>query len=409
MYQLLRNLTVIEGASFIAAPSCGLYFAQLGAEVIRFDAIGGGPDFGRWPKDQSGHSLYWEGLNKGKKSVAIDLSRPEGRKLAVALATAPGPGRGIFLTNFPATGFLAHEQLVKHRPDLICVRVMGKRDGEAAVDYTVNCTVGIPAMTGPEDVAGPVNHILPAWDLVAGAYAAFALLAAERHRLLTGHGQEVRVALSDMAMATVGNLGQIAEVSLSGRDRPRFGNNLFGAFGCDFVTGDGARLMLVAITARQWSGLVRALAIGPQIVALEQAVGVSFERDEGLRFQHRERINPIVEKAVARRDADALISDLKANGACWGLYRTLSEALEKDPDFSPQNPIFSVIDHPSGNRYVTPGAAASFGDVERHSPVPAPRLGQHTDEVLSVYLGLSDSQIGRLHDQKIVAGPGASG
>jgi len=59
MYQLLRNLTVIEGASFIAAPSCGLYFAQLGAEVIRFDTIGGGADFGRWPKDQSGHSLYW--------------------------------------------------------------------------------------------------------------------------------------------------------------------------------------------------------------------------------------------------------------------------------------------------------------------------------------------------------------
>ena len=101
MYGLLKGLTVIEGAAFIAGPSCGLHFAQMGASVIRFDQIGGGPDAGRWPLAPNGASLYWEGLNKGKKSVAIDLSSAEGRELAVALASAPGENAGLFLTNYP--------------------------------------------------------------------------------------------------------------------------------------------------------------------------------------------------------------------------------------------------------------------------------------------------------------------
>src|SRR6187402_2136784 len=107
MYDLLKGLRVVEGSAFVAAPTCGLYLAQMGAEVIRIDNIGGGPDFRRWPLSKAGDSLYWEGLNKSKKSVAIDLSRPEGRELMQAIACAPGDGAGLFVTNFPAEGFLS--------------------------------------------------------------------------------------------------------------------------------------------------------------------------------------------------------------------------------------------------------------------------------------------------------------
>ena len=93
MYDLLAGLRAVEISAFVAGPTCGLYLAQMGAEVIRVDAIGGGPDFRRWPLADSGESLYWEGLNKAKKSVALDLARPEGRELAQRLAAAPGvPG-----------------------------------------------------------------------------------------------------------------------------------------------------------------------------------------------------------------------------------------------------------------------------------------------------------------------------
>ena len=174
MYDLLKGLRVVEGSAFVAAPTCGLYLAQMGAEVIRFDNIGGGPDFRRWPLAENGSSLYWEGLNKGKKSIAIDLASPAGREIAQRLAAAPGEDGGLFVTNFPVEGFLSYETLKALRDDLICVRVMGWADGSQGMDYTINAALGLPLMTGPADDARPVNHVLAAWDLLTGAYCAFA-------------------------------------------------------------------------------------------------------------------------------------------------------------------------------------------------------------------------------------------
>ena len=277
MYDLLAGLRVVEASAFVAGPSCALYLAQFGAEVIRIDQIGGGPDFRRWPLDPaSGDSLYWEGLNKSKKSVALDLGRPEGRELAQRIATAPGDGAGLFVTNYPVDGFLSFERLRALRDDLICVRVMGWPDGRPAVDYTVNAAVGVPAMTGHPDDLRPVNHVLPAWDLLTGAYAAFALVSAERARRADRQGREVRIPLSDVAIASLGHLGQVGEALTTGQDRPRVGNQLYGAFGRDFVTQDGERLMLVAITPRQWKRLVDLFGVASEVASLERELGVSY-------------------------------------------------------------------------------------------------------------------------------------
>ena len=399
MYDLLKGLTVIEGAAFIAAPSCGLYLAQMGARVIRFDQIGGGPDAGRWPIGGNGQSLYWEGLNKGKKSIAIDLSRAQGRAIAQQVATA---GDGVFVTNFPAEGFLSYEKLSALRSDLICLRVMGWADGSPAVDYTINAAVGIPAMTGPADDPRPVNHVLPAWDLLAGAYGAFALLAALRDRDATGRGREVRLALSDLAATSLGNLGQVAEVLVGEGDRGKNGNDLFGAFGRDFQTSDGQRIMIVAITARQWTGLVEALNIQAEIAMLETEIGASFTRDESARVTHRARINRLVETAVGMRLLDDLAAAFQVSGVTWSVYRTVGEAVQNEPRLFEENPIFSYVTHAGGQAYPTPGAPARLPSDAREQAVPAPLIGQDTDEILGDLLGLSRGEIGRLRDEGVV-------
>ncbi|MDH7640137.1 CoA transferase [Sphingomonas oryzagri] len=402
MYDLLKPLRIVEASSFVASPSAGLYLAQMGAEVIRVDQIGGGPDFNRWPKSDAGASLYWEGLNKGKKSVALDLGRPEGRELLAELATAPGETAGLFVTNYPVDGFLAHDRLAARRADLITVRIMGQANGGPALDYTVNCALGIPQITGPADRTDPVNHVLPAWDLLTGAYAAFALLAAERHRREKGQGQEVRIPLSDVGIATIANLGQLAEVMTTGADRPRYGNEVYGAFGRDYVTADGERLMVMAITPRQWTGLVKALEIGVAVAAIEAERGVSFAKDEGLRFEHRDALVPLVEAAIARRPAAELADLFDSLGCCWGPYRTMGEAA-RDPVLVGENPLFGTIEQASGLTYPVPGAMATIPQQARQAPVRAPRLGEHSDAVLADVLGLSSGAIGRLHDQGLVA------
>jgi 2-methylfumaryl-CoA isomerase len=402
MYDLLKGLRVVEGAAFVAGPTCGLYLAQMGAEVIRFDNIGGGPDFRRWPLADNGSSLYWEGLNKAKKSVALDLTRPEGRELAQRLAAAPGEDGGLFVTNFPVDGFLAYDKLKAIRDDLICVRVMGWADGSQGMDYTINSALGLPLMTGPVGDDRPVNHVLAAWDLLTGAYASFAMTAALLKRMKTGEGREIRLPLSDIGAATMANLGFTAETMLAGHQRPRMGNDTFGAFGRDFTTRDGQKLMLLAITPKQWSKALEVLGVAAEVAAVEGQLGVSFATDEGLRFTHRAHLYPLFERAFAARDAADLGPAFDAGGVTWGSYQTLEAALQ-DTRLFKDNPLFEDIRHPSGLSYPAPGAMGTIPQDARGPVTAAPRLGQHTDEVLAEVLGLSGGEIARLHDAGMVA------
>ena len=109
MYDLLAGMRIIEGSAFVAAPMGGMTLAQLGADVIRFDDIGGALDAARWPVTGNGQSLYWASLNKGKRSIAVDVRRSEGRELLQRLITAPGPDAGLFITNLPIRGWNSYE------------------------------------------------------------------------------------------------------------------------------------------------------------------------------------------------------------------------------------------------------------------------------------------------------------
>ncbi len=395
MYDLLTGLSVIEASSFVASPTAGLYCAQMGAEVIRVDQIGGGPDFHRWPVTDANDSLYWENLNRAKKSLALDLGRPEGRELLQQLVCATGQ----FITNFPVGGFLSHEKLAKARADLITVRVMGWADGSPALDYTVNNSVGYPMLTG--EGSGPVNHVLPAWDLLTGAYAAFALLAAIQRRGTTGEGGEVRIPLSDVAIGTVANLGGVAETLYSGANRPRLGNAVYGLFGRDFVTADGQRTMIVVVTPRQWVNLVAALGLADAIAAIEAARGVSFATDDGLRFTHRDALYPVFEGAIGARNHQDLAAAFDAGGIVHSPYRTMLDAVQ-DPALVGDNPIFGRTENPSSFDYPAAGAFATLPQHDRQPPRAAPRNGQHSEEILSNRLSLSSGEIARLIDAGIV-------
>lgn len=401
---VLEGLRVVEGSAFVAAPLGGMTLAQLGADVIRFDAIGGGIDFHRWPCADDGTSLFWAGMNKGKRSLAVDVRRPEGQELVTALITAPGPDRGIFLSNFPAQGWLADERLRAQREDLIYVNIIGNPDGSTAVDYTVNPSSGFAYATGPAGGALPTNHVLPAWDIATGMTAATGLLAAERHRSRTGVGQHVSLSLADVAFAMVANLGYLAQVQVLHQDRPPIGNDMYGAFGRDFPTLDGRRVMVVAISLKQWRSLVAATQIGEHLPAIEKALGVDLTM-EGDRFVARDALAAFIAPWVATRTLAEIAEVFDANDVCWGPYQTFRQLLEEDWRASPANPMFADVEQPGIGRVRAAGSPLSFGALARMTPTPAPQLGEHTVEILAHDLGLSTVEIGRLHDDGIVASP----
>jgi 2-methylfumaryl-CoA isomerase len=405
MNGLLEDLRIVEFSAFVAAPLGGMTMAQMGAEVIRIDPLGGQIDNDRWPVTDSGASLYWAGLNKAKRSVRLALDKPEGRELARAIATAPGPGGGIVLTNLPPLPGLDYASLKARRADVILLRLTGNRDGSAAVDYTVNAASGFPLVTGNNGSGGsPVNHVLPAWDIAAGLYLAAGLLAAERHRARTGEGQQVTAALSDVMLATVGHLGYVGDVHVNGRARPAIGNDLYGSFGRDFATADRRRIIVIALTPRQWRALGRATGLTDRLAQIGEIMGVDLDTETG-RYEARDMIAALLARWCAARTLAEIEAAFAGTGVLWGPFQDFVQLVRDDPRCSPDNPLFSIVEQPGIGAYPMPGLPLDFAKAPREATRPAPRLGEHTDAVLSQVLGLSPAEIVRWHETGIAAGP----
>ncbi len=399
MYDLLAGMRIIEGSAFVAAPMGGMTLAQLGADVIRFDDISGALDAERWPVTRDGRSLYWASLNKGKRSIAVDVRRPEGRELLQNLITAPGPDAGLFITNLPVRGWNSYETLAERRPDLIMVSLTGTRNDQPQVDYTVNAAMGFPMVTGPEGHDGPVNNVLPAWDIAAALSISTGLLAAERRRLRTGVGSWLRLSLYDVALAATATLGYTAEAAVNGDDRERIGNHIFGTFGHSFRTADGRFVMVCLFTARHVKALGEMIG-ADAIAAIEAAEGVDL-MDEAGRYKARHALHAAIGDWVAGHTYAETAEALDRTGALWGPYRTFTEAAEE----TRSHPMFATIDQPGVGPYAVPGSPFDVHELARLEPKPAPRHGQHTDEILAEILGLASGEIGRLHDAKVIAGP----
>ena len=398
----LSGMRVIEGSAFVAAPSGGMTLAQLGAEVIRFDPIGGGLDYKRWPLTEDGLSLYWAGLNKGKKSIQVDFRSEEGQELLKALITASGEDAGYFLTNFPAKGWLSFNELKKRREDLIMLNIIGNYDGSTALDYTVNAAMGYPLVTGPENFDGVINHVLPAWDIVCGQTAAMGLLAAGRHRDRTSEGQLIKLALSDVALSAVAALGHIAEAQILNTERERIGNELYGALGRDYETADGRRVIAVAITKKQWDALCKSCEIEEEMMALSQREYLDLANNEGDRFLLKDQIHPHIEAWCKRHNFEEIRRIWDELGVCWGPYQTFKELVNTDARVSLNNPMFSEVNHPGIGKYLTSGSPLQFPDRASSAIMPAPTLGENTDEILENILNLTQTEIGGLRKKKIV-------
>ncbi|WP_101523430.1 CoA transferase [Nocardioides houyundeii] len=394
----LAHLKVVECATFIAGPSCGMALAQMGAEVTRIDLPGGGSDHLRWPLAETGASLYWASLNKGKRSVVLDYRTPEGRELVLALSTRPGPGAGILVDNLVGRHRITHDDLTSRRPDAISVHVLGFPDGRPAVDYTVNAAVGVPSMTGPVSSPEPVNHVLPAWDLLTGSNAALGLLAAVSRRETTGEGSQIDIALADVALSAVGAVGWLAEAEQNGSRQPH-GNHVFGSFGTDFATADGQRVMIVALTEGHWRALCEVTSTAPVFTALETALDTDL-RLESRRYELRETIASILRPWFAARTLDELTPLLDRARVLWGPYRSMGEAASAAR--ADQDSVARVVDQPGIGQMLATSNPLRW-DTQLVDPVPAPRLGADTEDVLSAELGLSSAEIGRLHDHRVVA------
>jgi 2-methylfumaryl-CoA isomerase len=396
----LSDLHVVDLSTYVAGPSATMTLAQLGADVVRIDPLGGATDTRRLPLAPDGSSLYWAGLNRHKRSIEVDLRSPEGQDLVRSLLGVPGAGHGILVTNSVGQKWLEYEALSRQRPDLIMIHIAGRVDGKPAVDYTVNAEVGLPWITGPPDSTAPVNHVLPAWDLLTGLHAALALVTAERERRRSGEGQYVRINLSDVAVTTMAHLGFIADAAVNGSRRLREGNYLYGSYGSDFPTRDGRRVMVVALTARHWFKLVELTGVMHVIKALEQALHVDFSREQD-RYEHRDVITALLTPWFASRAHADVVRELDEGQVLWGDYRRVDEL------GAPGSPItasglFVDVDQPGAGRYPVPRSVLRASRWRAPAPRPAATVGQHTADIFDEWLQLRPDEVSRLQRSGVI-------
>ena len=392
----LADLTIIEVSSFVAAPLCGMTLSQLGAEVIRVDPIGGASDAHRWPLSADGTSIYWTGLNKGKRSATVDLRSVEGQELVQRLIVE---GDGIVVTNAAGLSWLSYDTLAAKRPDLIHLQILGRHDGSTGVDYTVNAATGFPLVTGPVDHAGPVNHVLPAWDVCCGLYAALAVVAAVRRRDQSGVGARISLPLEDVALATAGNLGLLTEPQITGTERERLGNAIYGQYGQDFTSADGGAFMVVTLTRRHFQNLVEVTGCSAAISALTESLGADFG-DEGVRYQYRGVLSGLFATWFAEHSADEITQALSATSVLFERYRTFAQTAADERVTA--NPLFSLLHQDGLGEYLAPGLPTIF-DGSHFAGEPAPRLGGDTAHVLTTGLGLGADEVTRLADANTIA------
>jgi 2-methylfumaryl-CoA isomerase len=390
----LAGVRIAEISSFVAVPLAGMTLAQLGAEVIRIDPIEGAADYRRWPITTDGESIYWAGLNKGKRSVAVDMSSDAGQNLVQRLIA----GSDVLITNVAGRQWHSYPELSALKRDLVHVEVSGRADGGTGVDYTVNAGLGFPMVTGPKDADGPVNHVLPAWDVTCGIYVALAVSTALRQRDATGVGAEIKIPLENVALATAGNLSFLTEVMINGTGRERIGNAIFGQYGQQFVCRDGASVMIVALTRRHFRDLVELTQSSTTVDQLATRLGADFEQ-EGDRYRHQDALTDLFGPWFAAHTTDEVADALSSTSILWERYQTFEDVVV-DAKVT-NNALFTRLQQPRIGEYLAPGLPISI-DGSYPSCAPAPALGDHTDDILRDF-GLTASERVELFDAGTVA------
>jgi len=190
---------------------------------------------------------------------------------------------------------------------------------------------------------------------------------------------------------------------VNGAVRPPLGNDLYGAFGRDFATADGRRIMLAAISNRQWRAIGKATGLASQIAMIGPMMGVDLDT-EGGRFEARAAIAAVLEPWFRSRNLAEIRTAFESSGVLWGPYQDFGELVREDARCSISNPIFGMVDQPGAGTILANAAPLGFGLDGRLPARPAPRLGEHTEAVLTEILGLSGAQFGDLHDAGIVGG-----
>ncbi len=401
----LSGIRVLDLSRILAGPTCTQLLGDFGADIIKVERPGHGDDTRKWGppylRDNTGEPLpesaYYLCCNRNKRSIAIDISKPGGQALIRKLLASTD----ILIENFKVGDMdkfgLAYDQLKADFPRLIYCSISGfGQDGPAArragYDFMIQAMGGIMSVTGPE--AGPPCKVgVGIADIMCGMYACNAIQAALLYRQQSGRGQYIDMALFDTQLAWLANTGM--NYITSGEDAGRFGNGHPNIVPYDVFPCQDQYIALAIGNDRQFTQFCEYAGIS------ERAADPRFQRNEK-RVAHREIVNRFVAEATIRQPLRYWLDGLEPLGVPCGPVNSVAQAFA-EPQAIHRGMRFSMDSPGVQNQQVELiGNPVKLSETPVSYRYPPPSLGQHSDEILSQELGLSEAEINRLSSQSVI-------
>jgi crotonobetainyl-CoA:carnitine CoA-transferase CaiB-like acyl-CoA transferase len=403
----LAGIRVLDMSRILAAPWVGQLLADLGAEVVKIERPGTGDDTRGWGppflKDREGkdtrESAYFLSTNRGKKSVTLDISKPEGQKIARELADRSD----ILLENYKVGDLkrygLAYDDLSARNPALIYCSVTGfgqtgPYSERAGYDYIIQGMGGLMSITGERDDApggGPQRVGVAIADLMTGMYSSVAILAALHERKTSGLGQYIDMALLDTQVAWLSN--QNMNYLIGGEVPERLGNAHPNVVPYQpFATRDGY-LILACGNDTQFAKFCAAAEI-PEVATDPRFV------DNAARLANRDACSAALAPALKKKTTAEWIALLETIGVPGGPINRLDEVYA-DPQVRHRG-LKIELPHPLSGTVPLVANPIKYSRTPLRYDTPPPLLGEHTAEVLTDLLGMSDSELGTLRAKKII-------
>ncbi|WP_417826621.1 CaiB/BaiF CoA transferase family protein [Thalassospira povalilytica] len=403
----LSGLRVLDLSRVLAGPWASQTLADMGAEVIKIERPGAGDDTRGWgppfAKDANGNdtteAAYYLTANRGKKSLTIDITKPEGQEIVRNIAAQSD----VVLENFKVGGLakygLDYATLSALNPKLVYCSITGfGQDGpykdRPGYDFMIQGMGGLMSITGaPDSTPGgqPMKVGVAVADIFTGLYATIGILAALRHRDATGEGQYIDLALLDVQAAVLAN--QAMNYLTTGNAPGRLGNAHPNIVPYEaFPSADGYLILAVGNDSQFKSFCA--------VAGLDDLPADERYATNRNRVANRDTLVPLIRQAMVLKTTDEWIAALeKANVPC-GPINTLDRVFD-NPQVKHRG-LVKHLDHPTAGTVPTVGNPIRFSKTPITDEKAPPMLGQHSDEILRKVADLSDDQIAKLRDAGIV-------
>ena len=403
----LSHLRVVDLSRVLAGPWASQILADMGADVIKIERPGSGDDTRGWGppflKDEAGNdtteAAYYLGANRGKKSLTLNIAAPEAQEIIRYLVK----DADVFIENYKVGDMarygLSYQDLKQINPRIVYCSITGfGQTGPmaeiAGYDFIVQGLGGLMSITGERDDlpgGGPQKVGVAVADIMTGLYSTIAILAAIEHRHSSGEGQYIDMALLDVQVATIANMNM--NYLCSGKVPGRQGNAHANIVPYQVFNAADGELILAVGNDTQFAKLCAVLGC-PEIAGDERYA------KNANRVRHRDALLPLLQQRLVTRSVAQWVEVLQPEGVPCGPVNSIAQTFANPQVIHRQMRV--DLPHPLAGSVPSVANPIKFSGTPIQYGDAPPTLGQHSDQVLKEYVGLSDAEIEALKAKRII-------